>query len=110
MKISSTTPTNVAVEELGRRLTVMRKAKRLSQTDLANQAGVGVATLKRMEAGKDAYLSSWFKVFMALGFASSLEDLLPETYSSPISELKARTSVKVFRAKPSKGNNIWEDS
>ncbi|MBS7815959.1 helix-turn-helix transcriptional regulator [Wohlfahrtiimonas chitiniclastica] len=44
--------------------------------DLAKRAGVGVATLQRLEKGEGSSLSVFIRVLIALGFVNDLSDLL----------------------------------
>ena len=46
-------------EELSRRLRAQRLAKGLGQAELAKDAGIGVATLQRLEAGQGATLENF---------------------------------------------------
>ncbi len=88
MKLSSATPTNTQLEELGRRLAQYRKHHGLSQDELAQKSGMGVATLRRIEKGQDAQLSNWVKLLRALGASEHLNLLLPEELKSPMAEVK----------------------
>ena len=88
LKISDAIPTQSQLEELGRRLAQYRKHHGLSQDELAQQSGVGVATLRRIEKGQDAQLSNWIKLLRALGASEHLNLLLPEELKSPMAEVK----------------------
>ncbi|USA41742.1 helix-turn-helix domain-containing protein [Spongiibacter taiwanensis] len=83
MKITHLTPHATALEEFGQRLARQRKNKGFRQEELAEAAGIGVATLRRMEGGLDAHFSSWIKVLAALGESESLDTLLPTELKSP---------------------------
>jgi len=86
MKIQSLTPESQILEELGRRLARVRKQRRLKQSVLAEEAGIGVATLRRIEAGHDSQMESWLKILKALGMIASIDALLPENFDSPMTE------------------------
>ena len=58
MKMTETTPHKVALEELGRRVALARKNKRMNQSEMARASGLGVATIARIETGQDAQFSS----------------------------------------------------
>jgi transcriptional regulator with XRE-family HTH domain len=90
MKIDSLTPTLEILRELGRRLAHLRKQQGLSQEDLARAAGVGIATLRRLEDGNDGKLGSWLRLLMALQMAGAIEALLPEDLRSPLAEVQGR--------------------
>ena len=87
MKISDLTPENTILTELGSRLARIRKQRRLTQQQLADDAGLGVATLARMEKGQDAQLESWIKILRSLDMLQSVDALLPENYESPMTEV-----------------------
>ncbi|WP_425530571.1 helix-turn-helix domain-containing protein [Wohlfahrtiimonas chitiniclastica] len=53
-----------------------RIQKNITQVDLAKRAGVGVATLQRLEKGEGSSLSVFIRVLIALGFVNDLSDLL----------------------------------
>ena len=88
MKIQSLTPTLQVLKELGERLARVRKQHGLSQEQLAATAGVGVATLRRIEDGKDGKLGSWARLLLALQMDAALDQLLPENLRSPLAEVK----------------------
>ena len=90
MKIDSLTPKSTAIEELGERLSRVRKQQGLTQSQLAREAGLGIATLRRIEDGRDAQLGSWYKLLKALNMVSAIDALVPEIFNSPMSEVKSR--------------------
>lgn len=89
MKIQHLTPETQILEELGRRLARVRKQRRITQTALAEEAGIGVATLRRIEAGQDSQMESWLKILSALSMTASIDGLLPENFDSPMAEALA---------------------
>lgn len=98
MKINRQSPERSVLAELGQRLARVRKQHGLSQVRLAEQAGIGVATLRRIEGGQDSQLETWIKLLKSLGMASALDTLLPETFESPMQEaLAERKSGKPKR-------------
>lgn len=76
MKIDDVTPIESGLAEVGRRLALSRKQQGLSQTELAAAAGIGVATLRRIEAGNDSQMGTWIKLLRALGLISVVDSLL----------------------------------
>ncbi|MEE9332890.1 MAG: transcriptional regulator [Granulosicoccaceae bacterium] len=88
MKIDNLTPEHAILEELGSRLATIRKQKGFSQTRLAEAAGIGVATLRRIEAGNDSQMESWLKLLKPLDMLAAVDLLLPENYRSPMAEVK----------------------
>lgn len=74
---------------LGERLARLRLAKNLTQEQLAEQAGIGVRTLQRLEQGEAAtQLSGFVRVCRALGLTERFDALIPELPASPIELLK----------------------
>ncbi|MBW2737017.1 MAG: helix-turn-helix domain-containing protein [Deltaproteobacteria bacterium] len=107
MRITAPMPSDAIFTELGARLGRIRKQQGYSQDRLADEAGIGVATLRRIEDGKDAQLSSWLKVLKALGMASSIDGLLPESFGSPMAEALQDTTRA--RKKRSRAGFVWGD-
>jgi transcriptional regulator with XRE-family HTH domain len=60
----------------GEQLGALRRSRRVSQRHLAEVSGVDQADISRMEAGADARLSTWLKLFSALGFDAVLMPLV----------------------------------
>ena len=108
MKITEFTPETDILKEFAKRIARIRKAQGYSQTELAKEAGLGVATLRRIEAGHDSQLESWLKLLKALDMASAIDSLLPETFNSPRAEALAGTSRKRTKSSPSSGI-VWGD-
>jgi len=75
--------------ELGARLRAQRLAKSLSQVDLAQRAGIGLATVQRLEARGDSTLENFVRAVMGLGLADELQALF---------ELKIRTIAQMEQA------------
>ncbi|MCA8965677.1 MAG: helix-turn-helix domain-containing protein [Planctomycetes bacterium] len=90
MRIDQLTPTGTILRELGQRLANVRKQQGLSQESLAAAAGIGVATLRRIEDGKDSKLGSWLRLLLALQMEATVDGLLPENFRSPLAEVKGR--------------------
>ncbi len=93
MKIEYLTPDQMILRELGQRLARVRKLQGLSQIVLAQEAGLGVATLRRIESGHSGQMESWLKIMKALKMTASIDAFLPEKFDSP--------RVQVLSAKPS---------
>ena len=108
MKISSINPESTILEELGRRLASIRKQKGFSQTRLADEAGIGVATLRRIEGGHDSQMESWLKILKALNMISAVDTLLPENYRSPMADVMKSSKEKKSKSR-SAASNPWQD-
>lgn len=108
MKITYLTPDKEILKELGLRLARVRKQQGYSQSRLAEDAGIGVATLRRLEAGHDTQMETWLKLMKSLQMIASIDALLPEIYKSPMAEV---LSVKKRKKKKSAAGSgsIWGD-
>jgi transcriptional regulator with XRE-family HTH domain len=116
MKIDRATPTPAALAELARRLSELRRQQGLSQADLAQAAGLGIATLRRIEDGKDAKLGSWLRLLVALQREEAIEQLLPEEFLSPLAEVRAtgrrrrpRARTSTTAAAAARAGFVWGD-
>ena len=74
---------------IGKRLAGLRLARNLTQQQLAEQAGLGLRTVQRLELGAAAtQLSGFIRVCRVLGLVEHLETLVPEPAVSPMAQLK----------------------
>ena len=81
--------------ELGERLARLRLDKNLTQNELAQQAGVGLRTVQRLETGAAAtQLSGFLRVCRVLGVIERFDALIPEPIASPIAQLKERGKLR----------------
>ena len=104
MKIDHLTPHKEVLRELGKRLARVRKQQGYVQDQLAREAGIGVATLRRIEGGQDSQLESWIKLLNALQMPESVNNLLPENFDSPMA---AALATKRRRHKPTTPGAVW---
>jgi len=72
------------LEEIGQRVSRRRIDIGLTQAELASKAGVGRATVERLEAGHSAQLTSFIRVLRVLGLIDVLLDALPEAGVRPL--------------------------
>lgn len=108
MKVEYITPENEILKELGKRLARVRKQQGFSQTRLAEKAGLGVATIRRIELGQDSQMESWLKLMKSLQMISAIDALLPETYRSPMTEALSN-SKKRRKKKAAPSDSMWGD-
>jgi transcriptional regulator with XRE-family HTH domain len=74
---------------LGERLARLRLAKNLTQGQLAEQAGISMRTLQRLEQGEAAtQLTGFVRVCRVLGLIERFDTLIPELPPSPMELLK----------------------
>jgi transcriptional regulator with XRE-family HTH domain len=71
------------LKALGERLAGLRLARNLTQQELAEQAGLGLRTVQRLESGAAAtQLSGLLRVCRVLGLVEQLDTLIPEPHGA----------------------------
>lgn len=89
MKIDSKMTDEALLRLLGERLSGIRLARNLTQQQLAEQAGLGLRTVQRLELGAVATrLSGFIRVCRVLGLVENLEAFIPQPAVSPMAQLK----------------------
>jgi transcriptional regulator with XRE-family HTH domain len=115
MKIDEKMTDEVLLRLIGERLAGLRLARNLTQQQLAEQAGLGVRTVQRLESGAAAtQLSGFVRVCRVLGLVEQLDTFIPEPAVSPMAQLKLQgrkrqraTGRKAASGKPKKWT--WND-
>lgn len=63
-----------AVQQLGHRITISRRARNMTQADLAAAAGVGLSTVRQLEAGGEGVaIGNLAKVLLGLSLLEHLD-------------------------------------
>ena len=89
MKLTDQHSDDALLARLGERVAQLRISKNLTQAQLAQQAGLGLATVQRLEQGAAAtQLSGFVRVCRVLGVAEGFDALLPAPQPSPLAQLK----------------------
>lgn len=83
----------------------LRLYRNITQSQLADQAGVSLRTIGRLEKGKGVSLDTFIRVLTALGVENSLLNLLPDTAVRPIERIEL-SGTERKRARPS--NRVGE--
>jgi transcriptional regulator with XRE-family HTH domain len=116
MKIDAGLTDEAVLAELGRRLARTRLERNLTQAQLGEEAGVGLATVQRLEAGRAVKLPSLVRVLRTLGLLDALDVLVPEPAPSPIELLKLHGRQRQRAAhprsvgkQPSEAAWVWGD-
>ena len=97
--------------EIGLRVARRRIEQGLTQSDLAEQAGIGKRTLERLEAGESVQLTNFLQVMRVLQLLDGLESLLPESGPRPMELLKhhgkQRKRASARQRKPDQPDQPW---
>ncbi|MCF7913383.1 MAG: helix-turn-helix domain-containing protein [Candidatus Cloacimonetes bacterium] len=81
------------------RIEQIRISRNITQKQLANEAGVSLKTITRLENGEGVTLNTFIRVISALGLIQNLEEMLPDPALQPLQLI--RNSVKPrLRARP----------
>ena len=89
MKITDRATDTEILKIIGERLARVRLAKNLTQQQVAEQAGLGLRTVQRLELGiAAAQLSGFVRICRVLGLIERFDVLIPETTASPIAQLR----------------------
>ena len=93
--------------ELGRRLARIRLARNVTQKTLAREAGIGLRTLRRVEAGQSSTLESFLRIAIALDLANAVLSSIPSHDIRPIERVDSRRSERK-RARPPTSGGVDE--
>lgn len=77
-------------QHLCKRLESIRLMKNISQTKLAEEAGVSRRTISRMENGRGVSLDTFIRVMQALDLTSQLNALIPSVEIRPIDRVNRK--------------------
>jgi transcriptional regulator with XRE-family HTH domain len=116
MKVDGHMTDRTLLNLIGERLAALRLAENLTQAQLAEEAGLGLRTVQRLELGAAAtQLSGFLRVCRVLGVLERLETMIPEPAASPMAQLeqhgrkrKRATGKKPISAAPNPWT--WGDS
>jgi len=85
---------------LCRRLEQIRLARNITQLQLANEAGLSLRTIGRLENGQGVSLDTFLRVLIELGVQQNLERLLPDPTVRPVERMGVSGRER-RRARPS---------
>ena len=78
------------LKKLGTRVKAYRIARGMKQQELADESGVGVSTIAKIENGQSVALSLLVTVMRTLGLLENFDLLVPEQKPSPIELLRTQ--------------------
>lgn len=90
MRIEGPLSDTAILEELGKRLLRHRLNQNLTQQELADEAGIGINTVYRLEQGQSTQLSNLIRILRALRLVSNFDALVPESPPSPVELAKLK--------------------
>lgn len=94
---------------IGERVSAWRKLRELRQEDLAEQAGVGVSTLARLESGKNCSILNLISILRALGKLDWLAAVSNDTAVSPVQMVKIKAKEKL-RVRQKRGDSGMDNA
>lgn len=89
---STPRPVISAMRELGENFATWRKLRLLTVSQLADRAGVSVATVSRMEAGKGCTVESLWRISRALGILKEMSEA-SDPFNSDVGRLRADNAL-----------------
>jgi transcriptional regulator with XRE-family HTH domain len=94
MKITELLSDQLVMSEIGQRLSGLRLEYGLTQSELAERAGVAKRTVERIEAGASAQMSNMIRVMRVLELLPRVDLLIPEPTESPMDLLRRKGKVR----------------
>lgn len=89
---------------LCKRIESIRLSRNITQEQLADEAGVSIRTIGRLEKGQGVSMDTFIRVMIALRIQQNLETLLPDPTVRPIERIGLDTGERK-RARPTKSKN-----
>lgn len=111
MKITENLTDNAVLAEIGKRLTRRRLELDLTQSELAERAGVSKRTLERLENGATTQLSGFIRIVRGLSLLHRIDSFIPGSAPGPM-ELLENEGRERKRARSGKkknpGKELWK--
>jgi transcriptional regulator with XRE-family HTH domain len=104
MQLEDLLTNDAVLAELGRRLERHRLQRNRTQAEMALEAGIGRATLQRLERGQSVQTTSLIKLLRAMGLLAELDAALPADVELPIAELERQQRGVRRRASGRRGH------
>lgn len=89
---------------LCKRIESIRLSRNITQEQLADEAGVSIRTIGRLEKGQGVSMNTFIRVMIALRIQQNLETLLPDPTVRPIERIGLDAGERK-RARPTKSKN-----
>jgi transcriptional regulator with XRE-family HTH domain len=88
MKFLEENSDKAILRELGERISRYRLNRNMTQSALADEAGISERTMIRLENGEPSQILNFVRVLRVLDLLENLEALVPEPPLSPIQQVK----------------------
>ncbi|MBF0479308.1 MAG: helix-turn-helix transcriptional regulator [Candidatus Omnitrophica bacterium] len=96
------------LNQIGKRMARYRLNKNMKQSELAQEAGVSIATVQRAESGESIQLLKLIRIMRALNLMENINALIPEVPVSPLQQMKHQGRVRQRASSYGKQKNIDE--
>ncbi len=99
------------IEELSKRSKLYRISYPLTQSELADKAGVSLRSIQKFESGKDIQLDILIKILIALGLGRNFNMLIPDMENRPshaVARAKGQERKRVRRRKETQPNRTFK--
>jgi transcriptional regulator with XRE-family HTH domain len=96
---------NQIIEELSNRAKLYRISYPLTQSELADKAGVSLRSVQKFESGKDVQMDIFIKIFIALGLGKNFNMLIPDMENRPSTAVARAKGAERKRVRKKKDNN-----
>ena len=100
MKFLDESSDKAALRELGERIARYRLNRNMTQSTLADEAGISERTIVRLEKGEPSQLLNFIRVLRVLDLLENLDALIPEPPLSPIQQVKMRGKQRQRASSP----------
>jgi transcriptional regulator with XRE-family HTH domain len=85
---------DAVLAEIGKRIARYRIDSRMTQAELAEQAGVSKRTVERIEAGASVQFSTIIRILRVLDLLQGLDQMIPEPVPRPLDLLKQKGKLR----------------
>jgi len=96
---------NKHIAILGEKLERNRLLQDITQTELAQKAGISARTLRRFESGEGGSLDSFIRLLMALNLDSNLSILLPDSAVRPMERARPAQTERMRASRSKKSHD-----
>jgi transcriptional regulator with XRE-family HTH domain len=110
MRLDDLHTEDAVLAELGERLERHRVERNRTQAEMAEDAGIGRATLQRIEAGESVQMTSMLKLLRALDLLGALDAAVPRAIELPIARLEREQRGRRQRARGMRGRPVPKPS